>query len=847
MVFWALPFWSSAQLTTNELYNMLDSLVASPTIENLQHLENSAHSFSATANSRDEHLTLVIARCNLGYYFEKNGDLVKSTENYEDAYHRFESNHLSDYDIYVNAVVPLAALYTRQGDYLKAEELLRKCASHAIKTENNTLLFNTVLSLSALYNSTSRYEMSYLLLNETLKKKNIPLQAVASLKNNLATAYFRNGSFNKAKQLLSEIIRLSGVSHVNAYKSLAFIALKEGQVEIALDYFDKAKTALINDKNTSAREWVNLQVEEAELLLEIGNTLEAQNTLQKALSVLLPSYSGKGLPDKSIIFPDRNFLRIFDTYAATATTFEDALKAYDLAFYVTTLLQQDYTSQETKIIHRAEVKHRTEKCIDLLWKQYSDTKEQIWAETAFKYAEHGKASVLMERNALGNENDKNPFGDTFELENLLRTRDKLTDQLLRAQFKNLGEDILETFSSELAGIDQQIKIARSNLPTPPQKELILADLQQKLKTDEAILQSYFLGSTSNYLFTVNDLGIRMFRLPNTKELTPHILKFVHLFDGPDAINNDVSNFAKTAHKTFEVLQLKNGLNKKHLVLIPDGLLNFLPFESLLTEATNEMSFSKMPFLAVTQNVAYAVKAQRYLEATSITENISVLGVFPIFKGSPDELSYSEVEAKFLGDTMSAELVLESQATKNNFIEKSKNHNLIHLSTHAGSGDFVVPAHVQFYDDILYLPELHSLDMNGKTIILSACETGIGKLQKGEGAISVARGFEYAGASSVLFSLWKVNDQSTASVMSRFYNSLKSSGSVFESNHIAKLSYLTDKNVPNAKKSPYYWNGFAYYGAIDMKGNSINIIWWWGASLLFLGVMIMVFGLRKKRD
>ena len=327
------------------------------------------------------------------------------------------------------------------------------------------------------------------------------------------------------------------------------------------------------------------------------------------------------------------------------------------------------------------------------------------------------------------------------------------------------------------------------LNSSPQTELILADLQKKLKTEEAILQSYFLGTTSNYLFTINEIGIRMYRLPDSEVLSPIILKFVHLFDGPEAINNDVSNFTKTAYKMFEVLQLNNGLNKKHLVLIPDGLLNFLPFESLLTKPTNGMSFSKMPFLA--------------------------------------------------------ELVLESVATKNNFIEKAKNHDLIHLSTHAGSGDFIVPAHVQFYDDLLYLPELHSLDMKGKTIILSACETGIGKLQKGEGAISVARGFQYAGASSVLFSLWKVNDQSTALVMARFYESFKSTRSVFESNHMAKMAYLEDKTVPNAKKSPYYWNGFAYYGAIDSIETTNTILWWWGALILFLGLLIILLNKRKK--
>jgi len=843
LVFWSLPFWSSAQLTTGELYRALDGLVDSPTAENLHRLDNAAKTFISTATSSDELLATVIVQCNLGYFFGQNGDLAKSIENYEDAYHHFQFHKLSGYNIYENGVVPLAAIYTRHGDYLKAEELLRQCVSHAKSTSNNSLLFNTVLSLSALYNSTSRYKMTNLLINQILGKKGIPVATATAMKNNLATAYFRTGNYEKAKQLLSDITKLSGTKLVNPYKSLAFIALKEGQTEMALDYFERAKSALLKDEGVSARQWVNLLVEEAELFLEMDNSIDAQNTLQKALSVLLPSHSGKSLPDKSVLFPDRNFLRIFDAYAAIAENLDEALKAYDLAFYVNDLLQTDYTSQETKIIHQADVKHRTEKCIDMLWRHYSDTKKLIWAEKALIYAEQGKASVLTERIELNKQQDRK----AKELENLLRNRDKLTDQLLRAQFKNLDNGIMETVISELAILDRQLKITQSKVPKMHRTELNLEELQQKVKMDEAELLSYFLGEKSNYQFTISDSGIRMNQLPDTEELSPYILKFVRLFDDSNAINNDIPNFTKTAYELFEVLQIKNALNKRNLVLIPDGLLNFLPFESLLTAPTNEMSFSKMPFLAVSQKVAYAVNTQHYLKTRSHNTTKSVLGIFPIFKGSPDELLYSEEEAKALGDAMSAELVLEARATKENFIEKTKNHDLIHLSTHAGSGNFIVPAYVQFYDDLMYLPELHSLDMNGKTIILSACETGIGKLQKGEGAISVARGFQYAGASSVLFSLWKVNDQSTASLMSRFYDSFKSNKSVFESNHGAKLSYLEDKTIPNAKKSPYYWNAFAYYGAIDSNEKSNTSFWWWGALLMLFSVLGLVIGLIKKQD
>ena len=75
------------------------------------------------------------------------------------------------------------------------------------------------------------------------------------------------------------------------------------------------------------------------------------------------------------------------------------------------------------------------------------------------------------------------------------------------------------------------------------------------------------------------------------------------------------------------------------------------------------------------------------------------------------------------------------------------------------------------------------------MVLSACETGIGKLQKGEGAMSIARAFQYAGAENILFSLWKINDYAAAQLMTNFYKNFEKTNSFFESNYLSKIDYL----------------------------------------------------------
>jgi len=128
--------------------------------------------------------------------------------------------------------------------------------------------------------------------------------------------------------------------------------------------------------------------------------------------------------------------------------------------------------------------------------------------------------------------------------------------------------------------------------------------------------------------------------------------------------------------------------------------------------------------------------------------------------------------------------------------------------------------------------------------LSACETGIGKLYKSEGAMSVARGFQFAGAQNLLFSLWKVNDYTTSVFMDYFYKNIKNGASYLEANANAKLDFLKDKSISNAKKSPYYWSAFVYYGGIDAAETPINNYFYILGLIVFIGLFLVIKHFRK---
>ena len=173
--------------------------------------------------------------------------------------------------------------------------------------------------------------------------------------------------------------------------------------------------------------------------------------------------------------------------------------------------------------------------------------------------------------------------------------------------------------------------------------------------------------------------------------------------------------------------------------------------------------------------------------------------------------------------------------------------MLHLSTHATGGDFINPASIAFYDAPMLVNELYSMDIHPELVVLSACETGIGKLQKGEGPMSIARGFQYAGAKNILFSLWQINDASTATLMSLFYKSYKKTQSAHAANRRSKLDYLQDKSVSNIKKSPYYWSAFMYYGKIEEEERKSTAFYYFIGSFAFIIGLFLWLRKRKTKD
>ncbi|MCG8697005.1 MAG: CHAT domain-containing protein [Bacteroidales bacterium] len=173
----------------------------------------------------------------------------------------------------------------------------------------------------------------------------------------------------------------------------------------------------------------------------------------------------------------------------------------------------------------------------------------------------------------------------------------------------------------------------------------------------------------------------------------------------------------------------------------------------------------------------------------------------------------------------------NKASEKNFVDNCKNYKYIHLATHGFANDehpslsgivFSQPTHTAqnqqgnieyrrnkytYEDGILYTGEVYNLRLNADLVVLSSCESGIGKLIKGEGMMSLTRGFLYSGASNVMFSMWKVSDRYTHDLMVDFYKNFLENNNCPKSLRNSKLNMISNPYT----SFPKYWAGFQLIG------------------------------------
>ena len=839
-------------------YHYIDYYVAHKNKISPKFLEKAIKNQWRNPNTKKEYTAKLHLLINEAFYFKEAGEIKKSILAYEEALKLYqEHSNLLDYNIIGYCLKPLANNYTRIGDYKRADELFKYTISIAKEQDNNKELIATYLNLSIKYQSIGDIEKAISLLNKAIDL-NPNKEQLSLLYSQLAKNELLLKNYNLAYEtiLKSELSDVNSKNKITNNASLARYYVQKKEYKSALNLlFDNLK--LEKEKRRKAKTFIEI----SSIFSLTNQQAKALFYLNKALATLLPSFNPNtifDLPEKEFFYPENSIKEALDAKGLILEKMQKydlAIVHYQFSFVVEDLLRNSYLSQKAKLIQQSENRKRSEKLIALYDILYRKNPNDSILFNMINVMEHVKSTVLS--SVL---NEKNRYAiiknDSLYLNYLTLKKDiavydsKIQDESLKAH-----PDIkfLEQLNKKKTELNTSFSVLNIELQ---KKYPLLNEMNYKVDfkviikslLDKKQLIFYFFNTNTHlYVFRIGNKTITYKKIEKTDTYIAFLQNYISFFSGgsPDKIDHHISEYKKSAYNLYHLFFENENLQAKDIVIIPDQKLNFMPFDALLTRKVTTNNYELLPYFVKENKISYGysltiLKQLRELESRKKLNKI--IGFFPIFKNNyrnNNELKYTNDEKETIAKYYNGTFLVGEKATKENFLKESGNFDIIHISTHADAGDFTHPAKIEFYDKSLSLLEVYGLHFKSNLMVLSACETGIGKLEKGEGVMSLSRGFSYAGIPNLVVSQWKVNDKSTGILMGNFYKNLKTSNAISFSLQRAKINYLEAKNIDVYKKNPYYWAGFIYVGTVPKSlPNTINHYYFYGFLLLIIFLLIL---------
>lgn len=492
--------------------------------------------------------------------------------------------------------------------------------------------------------------------------------------------------------------------------------------------------------------------------------------------------------------------------------------------------------------------------LDLCYQLFQETEDQKFIEMAFRIGELAKSQQLIQWttesiNSRTGALDSTLFQKRRELTNRIGTIERLLIEEDSTLIADQYTDSLFTMKRALYDVSVEIKNKHPEFYkiTYEKMNADLSGTVRKLSEDEQLL-SYFITENSAYLIALgsNNEFVKL----NNDGLYEEIEDFRALLMDPSKDGlTDVSTKLKDRLLPVNTLQL----NQK-LTIITDGILAYLPFELL--------SDNDGKYLMENHDLTYVFSANSMAGAETKTSNINFIAFAPDFQNevsTHSDVVRSELaqlpgalqEVKSITEIQEGEIFSDSLATETNFLKHTAKAGLIHLATHAIVDD-VLPNQSKLAfsisgdtinDGYLHAHEIFNLDLNAQLVTLSACNTGFGKIKKGEGVMSLSRAFAYAGVPATVVSLWPASDKSTPELMRYFYQNLKEGQPKDVALNNARKQYL--ENAQGKARHPFYWGGFVVIGDNSPIESERNLLVWL-VPVLILFVLIFTLYRRKSQ-
>lgn len=616
-----------------------------------------------------------------------------------------------------------------------------------------------------------------------------------------------------------------------------------GNNQTALTYFERALAQYRKSFGNKHPDIASTLNQIATIQLAEARYDEALSTVQQALMANIPEFDTRdvGVNPPTSSYYNSNVLLY--TLRLKSQAFEDrhfgkTLKFSDLRFALNTLhlcdsliddIRHHSTDESDKISLGAIANEVYEDGVRVSFAMSElTTKPRYYLEQAFYFAEKSKSAVLQESIAdsqaksfagipanLIDEEQNLKASISFLSQKLSQKPDGQEEKYLRESLFALNSEY-QAFTKKLEKEYPDYYDLKFNTSSPT-----VTELQKLLKPKEAIV-SYFIaeGAQRIYHFVITGNRFRSYY----RTLPADFDRFcTGLTNG--VYYRDLPTFITSAEALSPVLVPRVPAAIEELIIVPSGRLGTIPFEALPVSTRKADSFQAVDFLVKHYGVSYEFSAGLIAQKNKherMKPDLSILLCAPVTFPSNESLAPlpgSEVEVNAIAAMFPKDktrVVLHSEAHES--MVKSKElsaYTYLHFATH-GVVDETEPELSRIFlngsggeDGNLFAGEIYNLSLNAELAVLSACQTGLGKFSKGEGVIGLSRALVYAGARNLMVSFWSVSDESTAQLMTSFYQVLLSPP---DDNYRTALRQAKLKMIGEGKYAdPYFWAPFVVIG------------------------------------
>jgi CHAT domain-containing protein len=812
-----------------------------------------------------------IKLCNLyttiGSGYATMGDYIKGRIYLEEAESIFKKHRLTPYPEYINLINSLAITYGNLGLTEKENEYFIKGVELAV-IDKSLFSFNLINTYAIGLGKAGRLQKGEALLRQVMEKaKSLygsDSRYYAEMLNDYAT-YLLIYVNDPQNALKNYCICLDYLNHNSGEKNLRNIVLPN--YANALFKCGDAEGALIK-----------LQ----EFLFNSENTPDIVDPYQNP-----PADSLKA--DKAIL----NILRIkhdilWSIYSTSSDqkALEAAALTAELMISLLDKMRSNISEDDSRLILGNRFREIYLTAIHDMGLCYRRTGKSIFLEKAFEFAEKSKVAGLLAATRELNAIQFNIPSHIADLEKSLQNKIGYFNARISAEYDKEAPN--SNIVSELKGkLLTSIKVRDSLLQTfkkyyPGYYALKYNSSVPSVKEIPSIIGrnnnylNYVVSDSDMYIFLVNRKNVRMYTFKIDSVFRGNLHEFRALLSDPSASVNSRTKFNEYKEEGYDLYRmliepLRSSFISDNLIIAPDNILSYLPFETLLTKVDNDdnLNYRDLNYLMHDYNISYAysVTFMRELDKRE-NKNVKDLVAFaPVYtrainadslfigrqggSGILYDLPEARQEAAYISKLTGGKTYLFNHAKESVFKRIAANYSIIHLAMHTYLNDQSPMNSAMIFsqendppeDGLLYTYEVYGIPMNAKMVVLSSCNTGNGILSSGEGILSLARGFLYSGCQSVVMSMWEIDDRSGTEVMKMFYDNLRQGKSKSQALKASRTAYL--KSASQLRSHPYFWASLVVYGENKPVYSKHTIPVIFACFFVVLAASIILY-LRKRR-